>query len=147
MADERGKGVDPTWPDLPDGEHPVTELSTHVQGALSPFGEVEFPLPQVPTSTRTRSSTADPLGSPFPHRRDPAGGRSRSPLRMPKALVDTGSGPWVVRSLVVLEACDPRLVVIGASAAAGGGAGPGGRPWWSRTRTTGKGWGRACAPG
>ena len=48
MADERGKGVDPTWPDLPDGEHPVTELSTHVQGALSPFGEVEFPLPRVP---------------------------------------------------------------------------------------------------
>lgn len=35
---------------------------------------------------------------------------------MPKALVDTGSGPWVVRSLAVLEACDPRLVVIGASA-------------------------------
>lgn len=36
---------------------------------------------------------------------------------MPKALVDNGSGPWVVRSLAVLEACDPRLVVIGASAA------------------------------
>ena len=35
---------------------------------------------------------------------------------MPKALVDTGSGPGVVRSLAVLEACDPRLVVIGASA-------------------------------
>ena len=35
---------------------------------------------------------------------------------MPKALVDTGSGPWVVRSLAVLEACDPRLVVVGASA-------------------------------
>ncbi len=36
---------------------------------------------------------------------------------MPKALVDNGSGPWVVRSLAVLAACDPRLVVIGASAA------------------------------
>jgi len=35
---------------------------------------------------------------------------------MPKALVDTGSGPWVVRSLAVLEACDPRLVVVGARA-------------------------------
>jgi len=35
---------------------------------------------------------------------------------MPKAQVDTGSGPWVVRSLAVLEACDPRLVVVGAGA-------------------------------
>ena len=48
MAAERSKGVDPHWPHLPDGEHPVTELSTHVQGALSPFGDVEFPLPTVP---------------------------------------------------------------------------------------------------
>jgi len=35
---------------------------------------------------------------------------------MPKALVDTGSGPWVSRTLDILEDCDPRLVVIGASA-------------------------------
>ena len=48
MADERSKGVDPNWPDLPEGQHPVNELSTHGQGALSPFGEVEFPLPAVP---------------------------------------------------------------------------------------------------
>ena len=48
MAAKRSKGVDPHWPDLPDGEHPVTELNTHVQGALSPFGDVEFPLPSVP---------------------------------------------------------------------------------------------------
>ena len=40
MAAKRGKGVDPTWPQLPDGEHPLTELSTDVQGALSPFGDV-----------------------------------------------------------------------------------------------------------
>ena len=36
------------WPELPDGEHPVTELTTDVQGPLSPFGEMEFPLPEVP---------------------------------------------------------------------------------------------------
>ena len=48
MASERSKGVDPTWPELPDGQHPVTELSTDVQGALSPFGELEFPLKSVP---------------------------------------------------------------------------------------------------
>ena len=45
---QRSKGVDPTWPEYEDGEHPVTELNTHVQGALSPYGEVEFPLPSVP---------------------------------------------------------------------------------------------------
>ena len=48
MADKRGKGVDPNWPDLADGEHAVTELHTHVQGALSPYGELEFPLASVP---------------------------------------------------------------------------------------------------
>lgn len=40
--------IDPTWPELPAGEHPVTELTADVQGSLSPFGEVEFPLPEVP---------------------------------------------------------------------------------------------------
>jgi hypothetical protein len=39
---------DPAWPQLPDGEHPVTELTTDVQGNLSPFGEIEFPLDDVP---------------------------------------------------------------------------------------------------
>lgn len=45
MARKRGKGVDPTWPDSADGDHPVTELNADRQGALSPFGEIEFPLP------------------------------------------------------------------------------------------------------
>jgi hypothetical protein len=40
--------VDPTWPDLPDGEHPVSELASPVQGSLSPFGDLEFPLDTVP---------------------------------------------------------------------------------------------------
>jgi hypothetical protein len=48
VAGKRGKGVDPTWPDLPDGRHAVTETHTEVVGALSPFGDVEFPLPKVP---------------------------------------------------------------------------------------------------
>ena len=48
MAAKRGKGVDPTWPVLPDRQHPVTELNTDVQGALSPFGDVEFPLRHTP---------------------------------------------------------------------------------------------------
>lgn len=34
----------------------------------------------------------------------------------PKALADTGSGPWVLRALDVLVDCDPRIVVIGAYA-------------------------------
>lgn len=48
MAAKRGKGVDPRWPDLPEGEHAVTETHVAVQGALSPFGDVEFPLPKTP---------------------------------------------------------------------------------------------------
>ena len=35
----------------------------------------------------------------------------------PKALVDTGSGPWVRRGLATLAGCDPLLVVLGASGA------------------------------
>lgn len=37
--------VDPAWPQLPDGEHPVSEIVSATQGAPSPFGELEFPLP------------------------------------------------------------------------------------------------------
>jgi len=35
---------------------------------------------------------------------------------MPKALVDTGAGPWVLRALDALRGCDPLLVVVGARA-------------------------------
>lgn len=46
MAKATRKGrIDPTWPELPDGEHPVSELASSTQGALSPFGDLEFPLP------------------------------------------------------------------------------------------------------
>ena len=40
--------IDPTWPQMPEGEHPVTELTTDVQGSLSPFGELQFPLEDLP---------------------------------------------------------------------------------------------------
>jgi len=39
---------DPAWPQLPPGEHPVTELTSDVQGNLSPFGDLELPLQDVP---------------------------------------------------------------------------------------------------
>lgn len=43
------KRIDPTWPEAPEGEkHSVSELAADRQGALSPFGEVTFPLPAVP---------------------------------------------------------------------------------------------------
>ncbi|HXV93831.1 MAG TPA: hypothetical protein VD813_11065 [Pseudonocardia sp.] len=45
---DRPGRIDPSWPELPDGEHPVTELASPLQGSLSPFGEIEFPLPEVP---------------------------------------------------------------------------------------------------
>jgi CTP:molybdopterin cytidylyltransferase MocA len=35
---------------------------------------------------------------------------------MPKALVDTGGGPWVLRALDALGDCDPVMVVVGARA-------------------------------
>lgn len=38
---KKSKGVDPTWPDK---EHAVNELISDIQGAHSPFGDVEFPL-------------------------------------------------------------------------------------------------------
>jgi CTP:molybdopterin cytidylyltransferase MocA len=34
----------------------------------------------------------------------------------PKALVDTGSGPWVSLALDAVRGCEPRVVVIGAAA-------------------------------
>jgi hypothetical protein len=40
--------MDPTWPQVPDGEHPVSELTADMQGSLSPFGDVEFPQENVP---------------------------------------------------------------------------------------------------
>lgn len=47
--DDRKKvRIDPTWPEAQDGTHPVTELAADRQGALSPFGDLSFPLEQVP---------------------------------------------------------------------------------------------------
>ncbi|GAB3282892.1 hypothetical protein [Parasphingorhabdus pacifica] len=40
--------IDPTWPNVPDGDHPVSELLSDAQGALSPFGQTTFPLDSVP---------------------------------------------------------------------------------------------------
>ena len=40
--------LDPTWPELPEGGHPVSELTADMQGSLSPFGDVEFPADNVP---------------------------------------------------------------------------------------------------
>ncbi|MDQ2710464.1 MAG: hypothetical protein M3Z25_23860 [Actinomycetota bacterium] len=37
--------IDPTWP---KEEHPLSELCAPVQASFSPFGEVEFPLEEVP---------------------------------------------------------------------------------------------------
>ncbi len=45
MPRKRKKAVDPGWPQVQDGDHAVSEFNADRQGALSPFGEVEFPLP------------------------------------------------------------------------------------------------------
>lgn len=49
VADATNKNsdrIDPAWPEVSDGEHPVSELVSDRQGALSPFGEMTFPLPE-----------------------------------------------------------------------------------------------------
>ncbi len=43
MSDEvEDPGTD--WPKLPEGEHAVSEFNSDRQGALSPFGDLSFPL-------------------------------------------------------------------------------------------------------
>lgn len=43
-AARRSERVDPHWPETPDGTHPVSEIASELQGALSPFGEITFPV-------------------------------------------------------------------------------------------------------
>ncbi|BBY56550.1 hypothetical protein H7J07_03695 [Mycobacterium koreense] len=47
MADivDKRRYVDKGWPEVGPDEHAVSELATDRAGALSPFGEVEFPVP------------------------------------------------------------------------------------------------------
>ncbi|MPZ65748.1 MAG: hypothetical protein GEU83_09630 [Pseudonocardiaceae bacterium] len=40
--------IDPTWPSQSEEDHPVSELASPWQGALSPFGELTFPVESVP---------------------------------------------------------------------------------------------------
>ena len=37
--------VDPNWP---KEEHPLSELCAPVQASFSPFGDIDFPLEEVP---------------------------------------------------------------------------------------------------
>ena len=41
----RGGYVDPGWPSHAHGEHPVTEIVSHIAGASSPYG-TDFGLPR-----------------------------------------------------------------------------------------------------
>jgi hypothetical protein len=45
VSKKRKRAVDPGWPQVEAGGHAVSEFNADRQGALSPFGEVEFPLP------------------------------------------------------------------------------------------------------
>jgi hypothetical protein len=49
VADEKrqkNRYVDPGWPEINgDDDHAVSELATDRTGALSPFGDLTFPLP------------------------------------------------------------------------------------------------------
>jgi len=41
----RTERTDPAWPAGSEDDNPVSELAATMQGALSPFGEVTFPVP------------------------------------------------------------------------------------------------------
>ncbi len=43
--DKKNRYVDPGWPKTEGDDHPVSELAADRTGALSPFGDVTFPLP------------------------------------------------------------------------------------------------------
>jgi hypothetical protein len=45
VADNKRNYVDPGWPALGDDDHAVSELVADRTGALSPFGDLTFPLP------------------------------------------------------------------------------------------------------
>jgi len=48
VADEKRqktKYIDPGWPTTDADDHAVSELATDRTGALSPFGDITFPLP------------------------------------------------------------------------------------------------------
>lgn len=42
---KKNQYVDNGWPEVSGDDHAVSELATDRTGALSPFGELEFPLP------------------------------------------------------------------------------------------------------
>lgn len=44
IQDNNNRYIDNGWPET-DGEHAVSELLADRTGALSPFGDVVFPLP------------------------------------------------------------------------------------------------------
>lgn len=44
-TDGKTRYVDKGWPTTDPDEHAVSELRTDRTGALSPFGDLEFPLP------------------------------------------------------------------------------------------------------
>ncbi|MEZ0342037.1 hypothetical protein ACAG25_18890 [Mycobacterium sp. pV006] len=46
MADDKkNRYVDPGWPTVDPDDHAVSELAADRAGALSPYGDLTFPLP------------------------------------------------------------------------------------------------------
>lgn len=43
--DKKTKYVDPGWPTTDADDHAVSELAADRTGALSPFGDITFPVP------------------------------------------------------------------------------------------------------
>ena len=58
MAEKKTRYVDNGWPTSDPDDHAVSELAADRTGALSPFGDITFPLPAsdlLPSQLRARS--------------------------------------------------------------------------------------------
>ncbi|GAB2735170.1 hypothetical protein GCM10027174_05120 [Salinifilum aidingensis] len=48
MAKSKPERIDPSWPDVGEDEHAVSEFTADKAGALSPFGDVSLPMEDIP---------------------------------------------------------------------------------------------------
>ena len=121
MAKKSGMGVDPTWPHSEDGDHPVTELNSDRQGALSPVRRHRVPAAErtLPYKHPTTVINTNPDRHLTVAGRLVSGGGRRPPVRRTE-----GAGPHRrgalggPRSGRAADAAgvDPVLVVVGAAA-------------------------------
>ncbi len=94
---ERTGRIDPTWPDLPDGEHPVSELASPRAGLAVPVRRRR--VPAAGGALRAPRHGDQPIAAPAGLLLAAGAGRR---MGRPKALVELDGEPLVRRALRVL---------------------------------------------